>query len=160
MIFYAGHGVWDESLNQGYWLPKDSKKTSKAAWLSNGTIRDYLGGIKSKHTLLIADACFSGGIFKTRDVFMDTKAVLELYKLPSRKAMTSGNMKTVPDQSVFMEYLIKRLSDNQQSIMSAESLFSSFRIAVINNSSGQIPQYGDIRDAGDEGGDFVFLKRE
>jgi len=160
LIFYAGHGIWDERLKQGYWLPKDSKKTSKAAWLSNGTIRDYLGGIKSKHTLLIADACFSGGIFKTRDVFMDAKAVLQLYKLPSRKAMTSGNMKTVPDKSIFMEYLIKRLSDNEQSVMSAESLFSSFRVAVINNSSGQVPQYGDIRDAGDEGGDFVFLKRE
>lgn len=159
LIFYAGHGIWDERLKQGYWLPKDSKKTSKAAWLSNGTIRDYLGGIKSKHTLLIADACFSGGIFKTRDVFMDAKAVLELYKLPSRKAMTSGNMKTVPDKSIFMEYLIKRLLDNQQIVMSAESLFSSFRVAVINN-SGQVPQYGDIRDAGDEGGDFVFLKRE
>lgn len=160
IIFYAGHGIWDERLKQGFWLPKDSRKESKAAWLSNGTIRDYLGGIKSKHTLLIADACFSGGIFKTRDVFMGAKAVLELYKLPSRKAMTSGNMKTVPDKSVFMEYLIKRLNENQQSVMSAESLFSSFRVAVINNSSGQVPQYGDIRDAGDEGGDFVFLKRE
>lgn len=159
LIFYAGHGIWDEKLKQGYWLPSNSKKSSKAQWLSNGTIRDYVGGIKSKHTLLIADACFSGGIFKTRDVFMESRAVLELYKLPSRKAMTSGNMKTVPDKSVFMEYLIKRLKENDQTIISAEQLFSSFRRAVINNSAnGQVPQYGDIRQAGDEGGDFVFLR--
>lgn len=161
LIFYAGHGIWDDGLKQGYWLPRDSKRDSKVAWLSNGTIRDYVGGIKSKHTLLIADACFSGGIFKTREVFSEAKAVLELYKLPSRKAMTSGNMKTVPDKSVFMEYLIKRLQNNEHSVFSAEQLFSSFRVAVINNSSnGQVPQYGDIREAGDEGGDFVFLRRE
>lgn len=161
LIFYAGHGVWDERLKQGYWLPRDSKQSSKAAWLSNGTIRDYIGGIKSRHTLLVADACFSGGIFKTRDVFTENRAVLELYKLPSRKAMTSGNMKTVPDKSVFMEYLIRRLNENEGKMISAEQLFSSFRVAVINNSAnGQVPQFGDIRETGDEGGDFVFLKRE
>jgi hypothetical protein len=31
---------------------------------------------------------------------------------------------------------------------------------VINNSPNQqIPQYGDIQQAGDEGGDFIFIKR-
>jgi hypothetical protein len=66
VIFYAGHGVWDEDLEQGYWLPSNAKMTSKSAWISNGTIRDYIRGINTQHTLLIADACFSGGIFKDR----------------------------------------------------------------------------------------------
>lgn len=159
LVFYAGHGIWDENLKQGFWLPSNSKIDSKAEWLSNARIRDYIGGINAKHTLLVADACFSGGIFKTRDVFIQNRASLELAKLPSRKAITSGAMKTVPDKSVFIEYLIKRLEQNENILLPTEQLFSSFKIAVMNNSEGQVPQYGDIQGAGDEGGDFVFLIR-
>ena len=161
LVFYAGHGIWDERLNQGFWLPTDARLNSKAQWLSNSTIRDYIGGIRSKHTLLITDACFSGSIFKERAVSFDnSRAVLEMYKLTSRKAMTSGALKTVPDNSVFITYLIKNLINNSQPLLSAEELFRTFKIAVINNSpNGQVPQYGAIGQVGDEGGDFIFLKR-
>lgn len=161
LIFYAGHGYWDDKMKQGYWLPADARKGSRAKWLSNSTIRDYINAIRSKHTLLVADACFSGGIFKTRSAFDNaSRAVQELFKLPSRKAMTSGTMKEVPDKSVFVEYLLKRLKDNSEQYVSSEQLFSSMRQAVINNSSNaQVPQYGEIRETGDEGGDFVFVRR-
>jgi hypothetical protein len=161
LIFYAGHGIWDERLKQGFWLPADASMTSKAQWLSNSTIRDYVGGIQSKHTLLITDACFSGGIFKERSAsFGNSRAMLEMYKLPSRKAMTSGALKTVPDKSVFITYLNKNLINNDKPLISAEELFSTFKIAVINNSpNGQVPQYGPIGQVGDEGGDFIFLRR-
>ena len=69
-------------------------------------------------------------------------------------------MKTVPDKSVFIEYLVKRLYENERDLLPSEQLFSSFKIAVMNNSQGQVPQFGDIQGAGDEGGDFVFLKRQ
>nr|WP_236664980.1 caspase family protein [Marivirga atlantica] len=161
LIFYAGHGIWNEQLNQGYWLPSNAALSSKADWLSNSTIRDYLRGINSKHTLLISDACFSGGILKERAVFENSRAILEVYRLPSRKAMTSGTLKTVPDQSVFIEYLLKNLIQNKSPLMSADQLFRQFKTAVINNSpNGQVPQYGPISQAGDEGGDFVFLRKE
>ena len=161
IIFYAGHGLWDEQLKKGYWIPTDATTSNRANWFSNSDLRDYIGGIKAKHTLLISDACFGGGIFKTRQAFADiTPAIVELYKLPSRKAMTSGAMTTVPDKSVFIEYLIKRLEENDESVLSAEQLFASFKIAVINNSStNQVPQFGEIRETGDEGGDFLFIKR-
>lgn len=160
LIFYAGHGIWNSQLNQGYWLPRDASMNSKSYWLSNSTLRDYVGGISSKHTLLISDACFSGGILKERAVFENSRAMLELYKLPSRKAMTSGTLKTVPDESVFMHYLIKNLINNPTPLLSADQLFRSFKTAVINNSpNGQVPQYGPIAQTGDEGGDFIFLRR-
>lgn len=161
LIFYAGHGVWNEQLNQGYWLPSDASMQSKSHWLSNSTLRDYVGGIQSKHTLLISDACFSGGILKERAVFDNSRAILEVYKLPSRKAMTSGTLKTVPDKSVFIKYLVKNLRDNTSPLLSADQLFRTFKTAVINNSpNGQVPQYGPIAQTGDEGGDFVFLRKE
>lgn len=159
LVFYAGHGYWDEQDEIGYWLPSDSKKVNTANWMRNSTIRDYLRTVKTKHTLLIADACFSGGIFKTRKAFTDApKSVQKLYEYPSRKAMTSGSLKEVPDKSVFLLYLNKRLTENTQSYISSEELFSSFKNAVLNNSPN-IPQYGEIKDTGDEGGDFIFVKR-
>ncbi|MBU8893729.1 MAG: caspase family protein [Bacteroidales bacterium] len=159
LVFYAGHGYWDKQDEVGYWLPSDSKKANTANWMRNTTIRDYLRTVKTKHTLLVADACFSGGIFKTRKAFADApKSVQKLYEVPSRKAMTSGTLKEVPDRSVFLLYLNKRLSENTKPYISAEEVFSSFKIAVLNNSPN-IPQYGEIKDTGDEGGDFIFIKR-
>jgi len=109
----------------------------------------------------VADACFSGGIFKVRDAFTSTNASIEkIYEMPSRKAITSGSLKTVPDRSVFVEYLLKRLRDNPDKYLDAQKLFVSFKEAVINNSpNNQTPLYGAINEAGDEGGDFVFVRR-
>jgi hypothetical protein len=160
LIFYAGHGVWDTNSEIGFWLPSDARKESKLAWFRNSTLRDYLREIHSKHTLLITDACFGGSIFKTRAAFTDaTLAVNKLYELPSRKAMTSGTLTEVPDQSAFLKYLIERLNKNAEKYLSSEQLFSSFRIAVINNSN-VVPQFGEIKEVGDEGGDFIFILRQ
>lgn len=161
LIFYAGHGVWDKKADIGFWLPSDARKESKLAWFRNSTLRDYLREINSKHTLLVTDACFGGSIFKTRAAFSDAPlAVNKLYELPSRKAMTSGNYsEEVPDESAFLKYMIERLDKNTEKYLSSEQLFSSFRIAVINNSNA-IPMFGEIKDVGDEGGDFIFILRQ
>ena len=159
LVFYAGHGYWDRQDEIGYWLPSDAKKANTANWMRNSTIRDYLRTVDTKHTLLIADACFSGGIFKSRKAFTYApKTIEELYINTSRKAMTSGSLKEVPDKSVFLLYLNKRLSENTKPFISTEELFSSFKTAVMNNSPNT-PLYGEIKDTGDEGGDFIFVKR-
>jgi len=160
LIFYAGHGWWDEEATNGYWLPSDSELHVKTNWFRNSALVDYLKEINSKHTLLITDACFGGSIFKTRSAYPNReKAFEKLYDLPSRKAMTSGMLTEVPDRSSFTRYLIERLVGNDQTYLSSEQLFSSFRIAVINNSDA-VPQYGEINNVGDQGGDFIFLKKE
>lgn len=160
LIFYAGHGVWYPESNNGYWLPSDADEEVKINWFRNSTLVDYLKEINSKHTLLITDACFGGSIFNMRSAFDNReKAYEKLYELPSRKAMTSGNLTQVPDRSSFTRFLIQRLEENDQTYLSSEQLFSSFKIAVINNSDA-IPRYGEIVNVGDEGGDFIFLKKQ
>jgi hypothetical protein len=159
LIFYAGHGFWDSEKETGFWLPSDADKVSTVNWIRNSTIQDYVDEIKTMHTLLITDACFAGAIFKSRGGFQDaTIAVNKLYSMASRKAMTSGTLEEVPDRSVFLEYMLKRLLENNKKYLSAGELFSSFREAVLNNSPN-IPQYGVIQDTGDEGGDFIFVRR-
>lgn len=162
LIFYAGHGYWDEKFKQGYWLPADARQKTKTSWISNATIRDYIYGIKTKHTLLIADACFSGGLFRTRGAFQaETKLESTLFQMTSRKAITSGTLTEVPDDSVFMKYLVKNLESNQSRYLTSQDLFAKFKIAVLNNSPlNQVPQYGVVQGSGDEGGDFIFVRKE
>lgn len=162
LIFYAGHGVWMDDMKEGYWLPQDASGVNDPTdWIANSTIRNYIRSLKARHVLLVADACFSGGIFKVRDAFnRPDKAIEKIYEMPSRKAITSGSLKTVPDRSVFVEYLTKRLRENPDRYLDAQKLFVSFKEAVINNSpNNQTPLYGAINEAGDEGGDFIFIRK-
>jgi len=160
LIFYAGHGHYEEDSQIGYWLPKDAEVANTSNWLYNDQLVASIKKIKSKHTLLITDACFSGSIFKTRAVNMEAAgdAIKKKYELPSRKAITSGTLKTVPNVSVFMKYLLDRLAKNSDKYFSASQLFQSIEIPVGNNSP-TTPQYGVIQNVGDEGGDFIFIKK-
>ena len=162
LIFYAGHGFWDDQSQQGYWWPRDASIEEPSNWLSNSDLKEQIRGIKSAHTLLISDACFSGGIFKTRgaaELIRNSSLNIQMqYKMPSRRAMTSGTLTTVPDESVFFAYLVKRLAENKEKFLPSEDLFSSLKQAVINNSM-VVPQDGVIAEAGDEGGDFIFIAK-
>lgn len=161
LIFYAGHGNWDEVAEQGYWLPADAKPNDLSEIITNTEITSFIKSIKAKHTLLISDACFSGSIFKTRDAFIGESFGIDYYQSrTARKAITSGALTPVPDKSIFIEYLLKSLRNNQKKYLTSEELFLSFREAVINNSPlNQRPLFGNINDSGDEGGDFVFIKK-
>ncbi len=159
LIYYAGHGHYDEEMETGYWLPRDASRDNPVDWLPNTDLTNYLNVLKTKHTLLIADACFSGGIFKSRAAFNNALAVEKLYKLNSRKALTSGALSEVPDESKFVEYLIKRLDQNTKKYLPAEQLYTSLKDAVMSNSN-TVPQYGTIQNVGDEGGDFIFIRKD
>ena len=91
LIFYAGHGFFDATTNIGYWLPSDASDKNKAKWFRNSTLVENIGAINSKHTFLIADACFSGSIFKTRSSINNASSdINNMLKFTSRKALTSG----------------------------------------------------------------------
>lgn len=159
LLFFAGHGQWDEPRRQGYWLPKDARPDNKASWISNSDVADQLRSFQARHILLVSDACFSGAIFQARggEDFMKT-AIPRLSCLPSRRAMTSGVKEKVPDYSVFLEYLVRRLAENEKAALRAGELFVSLEEAVLSN-SGTNPQYGAIHNTGHEGGDFVFFRK-
>lgn len=161
LIFYAGHGVFDENLNKGYWLPVDANASKKNNWVSNSDIRDYITAFKSQHTLLISDACFSGSIFeyKQRSLNSREKNITEkLLSKKSRKAMTSGLNKTVPDKSTFIKYLITNLKENKKPYLRAGELYNDIREAVMANTDNN-PQFEVIKNSNHEGGEFIFMKK-
>lgn len=160
LIFYAGHGHYEDENDIGYWLPKDAEVSNSANWLYNDQLVASIRKIKSLHTLLISDACFSGSIFKNRSISLTgaTDVIKKKYQLPSRKAITSGTLKTVPNKSVFIKYLIDRLEKNKDKYFAASSLYRAIEEPVGNNSTS-LPQYGVINNVGDEGGDFIFIRK-
>ncbi|MAD98416.1 MAG: hypothetical protein CMB99_13915 [Flavobacteriaceae bacterium] len=158
LIFYAGHGNYDEASERGYWMPANVNMAYEENIILNTEIVSYIKAIKSKHTLLIADACFSGSIFKSRSYTKEEKSAKRKYSLTSRKAITSGTLKTVPNKSVFIKYLLSRLKQNPDKYLSTSKLFSRIEEPVLNNSDN-IPQRGVIHGTGDEGGDFIFIKQ-
>jgi len=166
-IYYSGHGEFKQELNKGFWVPQDAKTNSVANYISNADLQAFLGGIKSKHTLLVADACFSGDIFRGNTVTVpfeeSEKYFKEVHGLASRQAMTSGGIEPVMDggkdgHSVFAYYFLKTLGDNDNKYFDAGQLYNKIKIPVINNSE-QSPKLAPVKNTGDEGGQFIFIKK-
>ena len=166
-IYYSGHGEFKKELNKGFWVPVDAVTNTTADYISNNDIQTYLSGIKSKHTLLVSDACFSGDLFRGNTVsvpFEDSeKYYKEVHGLVSRQAFTSGGVEPVMDggkngHSVFAYYLLKSLNENENKFFDASQLYEKIKIPVVNNSD-QTPKLAPLKDTGDEGGQFIFIKK-
>jgi tetratricopeptide (TPR) repeat protein len=160
IIFYAGHGIWVEKEKKGYWLMTDAKRNDVNSWLPNKDVLDLIAKIPSRHTLLITDACFSGSVFKTRGLNdAPPKAIQEMDEKISRIAITSGNDTEVPDESVFMKYLVKALSENKEKYLTAQKMFITQIIEAVMTETKTEPRYGTLELAGHVGGDFIFIKK-
>ncbi len=159
LIFYAGHGLWVEQEKKGYWLMTDSKLADKNTWLPNRVILDEIAKIQSRHTLLITDACFSGSVFKTRGINTSSEVAQEMENKITRVAITSGNDTEVPDESVFMKYLLKALSENKDKYLPSQKMFVNHILEAVITETKTEPRYGTLELAGHVGGDFVFNKK-
>ena len=167
LIYYSGHGRKEPPYNKGYWVPVDATERSIGQYISNRDIQDYMAGMNARHVLLVADACFAADIFKggaLREDFEDTPNYYRhIAGIRSRKAMTSGGDEPVMDEgapghSIFAGYFIKALQGIQKPYFSAWEVFKSLRIPVANNSD-QEPQFDAVKNTGDEGGEFLFVRR-
>lgn len=167
-IYYSGHGEFKEEYNKGYWVPVDATEESTYQYVSNNDLQTFLSAIKSKHTLLISDACFSGDIFRGKTIsipFEDTERYYhDVHAKLSRQAITSGGIEPVMDggrdgHSVFAYYLLKSLRNNNKRFFDAFSLYNDLRIPVVNNST-QEPILQPIKNTGDEGGQFLFIRKD
>jgi formylglycine-generating enzyme required for sulfatase activity len=163
-IYYAGHGELDKVTNKGYWVPYEARGGDPSSYLSNSDIRDYIQAMKSRHVLLVADSCFSGSLFgKARSLPpINDKFYATLYKEKSRWGMTSGNLTPVSDggsggHSIFAYHFLKKLKENENPYLTPREIYQWIAPVVANNSE-QLPITKPIRNTGDEGGEFVFIR--
>ncbi len=163
LIYYAGHGWLDRDADNGYWLPVDATDENEIYWISNNFITSSTRAMNAKHVMVIADSCYSGKL--TRGLLIRNRKPGYLERLASLKArvvMTSGGLEPVLDaggndgHSVFASALLRALRANQ-GVMEGHELFDQVRRPVAVNSD-QMPEYADIRKAGHDGGDFLFIR--
>lgn len=166
LIYYAGHGWLDKDTNEGYWLPIDSEADNPANWIANSSITNSLKAIKAKHVLVVSDSCYSGTL--ARDIKVNFRSSDYLKRISKKRARTviaSGGLEPVSDSgggrnhSVFATALIEALESNNTKVIETSRLFINIRRTVILNSD-QTPEYSDIRKAGHEGGEFLFVKQK
>ena len=163
LIYYAGHGYLDKAADQGYWLPVDSERDDDSNWIPTDRVAGQVKAMKAKHVMVVADSCFSGTITRAIKIEQRTPEWLsEIVKKKARTALTSGGLEPVLDtgsgnHSAFAYAFISLLEEND-GVLDASQLFSQLRPKVMVNST-QTPQYGKIHMAGDDGGDFLFVRQ-
>ena len=163
LIYYAGHGYLDEGANEGYWLPTDAEREDPSNWIPNDTIVAQVRAMDAKHVMVVADSCFSGTITRGLKIEQRTPDWLQkIVKKKARTALTSGGLEPVMDSgggkhSAFASAFISLLEEND-GVLDASQLFSQLRPKVMVNSP-QTPEYGNIHQAGHDGGDFLFVRK-
>ena len=168
LIYYAGHGVVDSVTEQGYWLPVDAEQQNPANWISNTDLTNMLRAIRARHVMVVADSCYSGTLVRAASAKLATardkvKWVERMLGKRGRTALVSGGLEPVvdsgtgTDHSVFAQAFIAALKENRE-VLEGHALFDRIKRPVILNAD-QTPQYSDIRLAGHEGGEFIFVRR-
>ncbi len=163
IIYYAGHGYLDEAADTGYWLPVDATTEDDINWVSNSSITGKLKAMLAKHVLIVADSCYSGKLVRGLSIKKKTPDYIALIsRKKARVVLASGGLEPVSDSggkgnhSVFASAFIDALRENT-GVMDGTELFIKIRRPVMLNSD-QTPEYADIRKAGHDGGDFLFIR--
>ena len=172
LVYYAGHGFMETETNRGFWVPVDAKGKDNTTFLRNSTIRDELTTIASraKHTLLISDSCFSGSLLRrgTRGISNASNSEQYYKKVANKKSvqiMAAGGVEYVDDNyrssdhSPFTYFLLNELKNNDRPMLTLSELSTNVEKAVANNVD-QVPESGVLQGAGDELGEFIFIKMD
>ena len=162
IIYFAGHGVYDEITKEGFWIPVDAEKGEEADYIGNDKIIRYIKAIKARHIFLMADACFSGSLLT------ETRSELEerLESKASRWVLTSGRNEVVSDgrpgsHSPFAKSLLKVLGRKRiKSVLVSDVVQYVKKQTAKLTKSKQVPIGGALFIPEDQGGEFIFHPRE
>ncbi|MDM8516361.1 PEGA domain-containing protein [Desulfobacterales bacterium HSG16] len=168
LFFYSGHGHTRLNNSKGYLVPTDAPNPrndvigfqQKALGMTQ--ILAWARDIEAKHALFLFDSCFSGTIFKQKDLPDKPPHITRMTAKPVRQFITAGNAgESVPANSTFtpafvdaIEYGIGDLNDD--GYVSGTELGLYLQGKVPQHTS-QTPQFGKIRDYELSRGDFIFL---
>ncbi len=170
LIYYAGHGFSDESANKAYWLPADANSSMSPHRIIADELTEDLRSLKARHVLVISDSCYSGGLSRSGSAPVlaskDPSFLQKMMAAQSRHLMASGGEEPVADggpdgHSVFAAALLKVLSETEDPMFSASSIFYDQIMPLVATNAQQSPQYSPIRNANTklELGDFIFTQK-
>lgn len=161
LIYFSGHGYFDEILNEGYWIPVEAHTNSSGEYISNSEILKIISNVNSQHTFLVADACFSGALFAdSKRGYTD-----QVEKFRSRWGLASGRLEVVSDGSAgdtnspFAKRFIQFLQENEKDKFAVSELVQFVKTQVAEDTN-QTPIGNPLKALGDEGGEMVFYKKK
>ena len=163
IFWFSGHGELYAPTGRGYWIPHDGRPGKRGSWLPNDTIKSYLSSIKAHHIFGIADACFSGTLF--RKMPGDNRETIKrLDSYPSRYLLTSGRAVIVPDgpkgsHSPFARTLFNHLKNNTENALPVSALTHNIMLSPSLSGSDAVPHGSHLAMNNSERGEFIFYKK-
>ena len=165
MIFFAGHGHFDEIFQIGYLVARDSElpddDREHIGYISHPLLKERIDNIACKHIFLMIDACFGGTLDhellthrgeNNEDKPVNIKRVMQY---ETRRYMTSGGKEYVPDKSEFAYRVLEALRNRggEDGILTLDELFS-----YVEQATPQ-PRQGKFGHRNEPGSDFLFITK-
>lgn len=159
LIYFAGHGEFDETFDTGYWLPYDAVAGQVETYIDFDFIVRVLRVLKARHTFLITDSCYAGSIFANNRNAND-RTLERLEQIKSRWLLTAGRKEPVPDgrpgdHSPFAQAVIEMLSTNTSPRFGVAE-FCSLVLKAASFNADAIPRGEPLQNVGHMGGQFMF----
>jgi formylglycine-generating enzyme required for sulfatase activity len=167
LFYYSGHGHTRLNGRKGYLVPVDAPNPAYneeeflVKSLVVNQILAWARDIEAKHAMFLFDSCFSGTIFKQKDLPRVPTQITKATASPVRQFITAGSAdETVPANSVFTPVFIDALNFgwgdlNKDGYISGTELGLYIQEKVPRHTA-QSPQYGKIQDYDLSRGDFIF----
>ncbi len=170
MIFFAGHGIYDEVFREGYVISKDSKMDDlgKTSYLSHSNLRTMINNIDCPHIFLVMDVCF-GGTFDPHmaaahrgaaveyaDISTDEFVARKL-KYKTRLYLTSGGKEYVPDgRPGFHSPFARRFIESLRHYGGDDGVLTTSEILQFVEKVDPQPRFGEFGD-NEPGSDFILV---
>lgn len=171
LVYYAGHGVFDERTTNASWVPVDA--TRPYNYLSGAAITEHIQRIVARSVILISDSCYSGALRSGADgdsrlaTITEEDRTLSLQRMSqktSRILITSGGTEPVLDEggdghSVFARALLTGLRKMEKDAFASEELYRDYIMPMVAGRVDQVPERRPIERAGhDPAADMVFVR--
>jgi len=169
MVFFAGHGHYDESFGEGYVVASNSLNNDKArtTYISHNRLSGVIDNIPCEHILLTMDVCFGGTLDpriarnrgpKSYEVSVSDMLVRKFQK-KTRKYLTSGGKEYVSDgipgkHSPFASKLLEAY----KTMGGDDKVLTMVEIQSKMENLSQVPRFGAF-GADESLSDFVFIAR-
>lgn len=173
MIFFAGHGIYDEIFKEGYVISSDSRADdiSKTSYLSHSNLRTMINNIGCKQIFLVMDVCF-GGTFDPHLSAGSHRGGMEMYKDISREQfierktkyktrlyLTSGGKEYVPDgRSGFHSPFARRFIEALRKYGGEDGILTTNEILQYVEKVNPQPRFGEFGDNA-PGSDFILISK-
>ncbi|MEZ5038404.1 MAG: caspase family protein [Saprospiraceae bacterium] len=161
LFYFSGHGFYHNPTKKGYWLTAEAKSGQRHTFFSNDEVISFVHHLKARHVFGIVDSCFSAALFADRKA---DPTVSRRYNIPSRWLLTAGRLEPVSDGSLgdhspFAKALLTQLTYQEKPHLWVSELCFNVLEGVTDNTEQQLPRGQPLQNAGNQGGEFVLLRK-